>query len=72
LPSSLFNSSAIGTGVSLIDINQDGLLEIYLCYSGPKTSPPAQKRIKLLVNKGNFKFEESADTYGLDAMDNSI
>lgn len=72
LPSSLFNTSAIGTGVSLIDINQDGLLDIYLCYSGPKSASPAKKRNKLLVNKGNFKFEESAATYGLDAMDNSI
>src|SRR5213083_3792224 len=32
------------TGVSLVDINNDGFLDIYVCVSGPACSTPAQRR----------------------------
>ncbi len=56
------------TGVSVVDINNDGRLDIYLCYSG---SMPAEKRTnQLFVNQGNNKagipeFKEAAAEYGL-------
>ncbi len=52
------------TGVCLIDINNDGLLDIYLSKSGEFNVD--QRRNELLINKGNMVFEESAAEYGLD------
>lgn len=56
------------TGVNTVDINGDGKLDIYLCYSG---ALPAEKRAnQLFINKGNNSqgipvFEEQAEAYGL-------
>ena len=56
------------TGVNAVDINADGKLDIYLCYSG---AMPAEKRTnQLFINKGNDPqgnpvFEEKAADYGL-------
>lgn len=56
------------TGVNAVDINADGKLDIYLCYSG---ALPAQKRAnQLFINIGNDSqgspmFEEKAEEYGL-------
>ncbi|MBZ5858945.1 VCBS repeat-containing protein [Flavihumibacter profundi] len=56
------------TGVNAVDINADGKLDIYLCYSG---AMPAEKRVnQLFINKGNNDqgipvFEEKAAEYGL-------
>ena len=57
------------TGVSVVDINQDGLPDIYLSVGG-KTNAP-NRRNMLFVNKGATDwvpvFEESAQVYGLDS-----
>ena len=51
------------TGVSLVDINADGLLDIYLCKSGP---PGGKRRNnELFINNGNLTFTEKAHEYGL-------
>ena len=56
------------TGVNTVDINADGKLDIYLCYSG---AMPAEKRAnQLFVNQGNDAkgiptFLEKAEEYGL-------
>ena len=52
------------TGVSMVDINGDNLLDIYVCYSGKDS--PEQRRNQLFINTGNLKFEERAKEYGLD------
>lgn len=52
------------TGVTMADVNGDGLLDIYVCYSGKFSD--AQRRNQLFINKGNLQFEESAAAYGLD------
>ena len=52
------------TGVTMADVNGDGLLDIYVCYSGK--FPADLKRNELYINKGNLTFEESAAAYGLD------
>lgn len=52
------------TGVTMVDINGDGLLDIYLCYCGK--GPVDKRRNQLFINKGNLKFEEKAKEYGLD------
>lgn len=56
------------TGVTVVDINGDGKLDLYLCYSG---ALPAEKRLnQLLVNQGNNPegipfFKDEATAYGL-------
>ncbi len=52
------------SGVTMADVNGDGLLDIYVCHSGKDT--PEQRRNELFINKGNMKFEEMAKAYGVD------
>ena len=61
-------SEAWSTGVAVVDINQDGLLDIYVCVAGKV--PPAQRANRLFINQGpgangTPTFEESAAAYGL-------
>jgi hypothetical protein len=57
------------TGVSMADVNADGKLDIYVCYSG--TGTDEDRRNELYINQGNQNgipvFKESAKEYGLDA-----
>lgn len=57
------------TGVVMADVNGDGLLDIYVCYSGPGTD--ADRTNELYINNGVKNgiptFTESAKAYGLDA-----
>ena len=52
------------SGVTMVDINGDNLLDIYVCYSGK--DEPEKRRNELFINKGNLKFEEKSKAYGLD------
>ncbi|MHA4810033.1 VCBS repeat-containing protein [Flavitalea flava] len=57
------------TGAVMVDVNGDGLLDIYVCYSGPGTD--AARANELYINQGLKDgvpvFRESAKEYGLDA-----
>lgn len=57
------------TGVVMADVNGDGLLDIYVCYSGPGTD--AERSNELYINNGvkngAVSFTEKAKEYGLDA-----
>ncbi len=57
------------TGVVMADVNGDGLLDIYVCYSGPGSD--ADRANELYINDGLKDgvphFTESAKKYGLDA-----
>ena len=52
------------TGISLADVNNDGLLDVYLCKSGPPGGP--RRRNELFINMGNLIFVEEAAKFGLD------
>jgi hypothetical protein len=52
------------TGISMVDINADGWLDIYLCRSG--NLKEANRRNLLFVNQRNGTFLERAAFYGLD------
>jgi hypothetical protein len=52
------------TGVTMADVNGDGLLDIYVCYSGKVDDDT--RRNQLFINQGNLKFKEEARQYGLD------
>jgi enediyne biosynthesis protein E4 len=57
------NNDNWSTGVTMADVNADGLLDIYVCKSG---NYDAKKRAnQLYINKGNLGFEESAERFGL-------
>ncbi|WP_209402370.1 VCBS repeat-containing protein [Pseudozobellia sp. WGM2] len=58
------------TGTSVADINGDGLLDIYVCYSGLGSN--SDRANQLFINQGNVEngvpiFKDEASTYGLDA-----
>src|SRR5688500_9299077 len=46
---------AWSTGVAMVDINGDGLLDIYLCNAGNISGD--DKESELFINKGNLRFE---------------
>lgn len=56
-------SSNWKTGVTMADVNADGLLDIYVCAVGDFKS--RKGRNELYINKGNLVFTESAASYGL-------
>lgn len=56
--------AGIKTGVSMVDINNDGLLDIFVNKSGFK-DPALRKKI-LYINNGNGTFTDQAAAYGLD------
>ncbi len=58
------------TGVAVADVNADGWLDLYICYSG--NGSPESRRNQLFINngvregtKGNITFTEKAEAYGL-------
>ena len=52
------------TGATFVDINQDGLLDLYVTKSG---KPGGENRHnELFINNGDLTFKESSSEYGLD------
>lgn len=52
------------TGVSVVDINADGWLDLYVCRSA--ASDPRLRRNLLFINNKNLTFTNKAADYGLD------
>lgn len=55
--------AGMSSGVTLVDINQDGYLDIYVCKSA--SSSPEDRRNILFVNNGDLTFTDKAKEYGL-------
>ena len=53
------------TGASMVDINGDGLLDIYVSVSGPERLKGDDRANLLFVNNGNRTFTEEAAKYGI-------
>lgn len=61
------NVQALGgfkTGVCIVDINNDGWQDIYVCKSG--LTPTEERRNQLFINNGDLTFSEKAAEYGLN------
>src|SRR6267154_887687 len=59
-------------GVTMVDINQDGFKDIYLCVAGTRHTPARKKKNLLFINNGNNTFTESAASYGLQGTDHNM
>lgn len=53
------------TGVTMVDINNDGWLDIYVCKSGSLNNPQ-ERQNKLFINQKDSTFREEAKQYGLN------
>lgn len=51
------------TGVVMVDINGDGLLDIYVCSAGNNIN--STRKSQLFINNGNSTFTEKAEQYNL-------
>ena len=58
------------TGANMVDVNADGWLDIYVCYTG--SGAPTNRRNKLYINLGDGTFVEKADAFGLDDPSYSV
>ncbi|WP_052316194.1 VCBS repeat-containing protein [Cyclobacterium marinum] len=62
--------NAWSTGATMVDINGDGYLDIYVCYSGKGNE--ASRKNELFINQQDNTFIDEAEKYGLADPANSI
>ena len=65
LESAIIDDGSWSSGVSIADVNNDGLVDIYVSKELYDDSPDLRKN-KLYINMGNFKFIEAAQQWGVD------
>ena len=53
------------TGATMVDINNDGYLDIYVSVSGPEGSQGKDRANLLFINNGDGTFTEEAEKYGI-------
>lgn len=58
------------TGAAFVDINHDGLLDLYVCKSGDPNAP--DRNNQMFINNGDLSFTDKAETYGLNFKGLSI
>lgn len=52
------------SGVTFVDINSDGFIDIYVCQAGPPKE--TDRHNKLFINNGDLTFTEQSEKYGLN------
>lgn len=62
--SGINESPGWSTGVTMVDINEDGWMDIYVCRA--RFEDPELRRNKLYVNNGDMTFTERAAEFGID------
>ena len=63
--SGINDNGSWSSGVTIADVNNDGLVDIYVSKE-LYDDKPELRRNKLYINKGNFTFEESSKSWGVD------
>lgn len=63
LSSRITEKQGWSTGATMVDINNDGFLDIYICQSADYS--PERRKNLLYVNNGDLTFTEKAEQYGL-------
>ncbi len=58
------------SGVTMVDLNEDGFLDIYVCNAGPKDDPNSRPN-QFYLNNGNETFKECAQEYGIQDKNKS-
>ncbi len=58
------------TGATLVDIDADGDLDLYVCRAFNDANPQLRRNL-LYVNQGDLTFEEKGKSYGIDDPGNS-
>jgi len=56
-------------GVTIVDINNDGFQDIYVCQTSTQLVYATSAPNVLYINNGDFTFTEAAAEYGLDSKD---
>ena len=64
ISSKIAQDNSWSTGVTMVDINNDGNLDIYVCKVGNYKTLKAKNQ--LYINNGDNTFKEEANKYGLD------
>lgn len=64
-------NNGLKTGVSMVDINADGFLDIYVSRSGWFENPLERANL-FYINQGDNTFKESAQSYGLAETGNTV
>lgn len=64
LKSNISQEESWSTGVTMVDINNDGFLDIYVCKVGNYKN--LKSKNELYINQGDTTFKEQAKEYGLD------
>ena len=53
------------TGASMVDIEGDGDLDLYVSVAGPEWTPPEDRANLLFINNGDRTFSEAASSFGI-------
>jgi hypothetical protein len=63
--SGINDNGSWSSGVTIADVNNDGLVDVYVSKE-LYDDKPELRRNKLYINKGNFTFQESSKSWGVD------
>ena len=58
------NPTSWSTGVTVVDINQDGWMDLYVCKSGPYAEDVVRQNL-LFINNKDLTFTEASAAYGI-------